>query len=126
MKLDYIAGINEYGDNIIRLYDFDSMQANEFRESINKIIIKKKESFSLDTVNYIEPRNCKLILRISDEDTGIITYDNKNFFCDLTMEGYKNMVSLLEPFCNKETKGYQWLYDIDSDIDFLFSPAGTW
>jgi hypothetical protein len=36
------------------------------------------------------------------------------------------MVALLDPFCNKETKGYQWLYDIDSDIDFLFSPAGTW
>jgi len=126
MKLDYTADTNEYGDNIIRLYDFDSVQANEFRESILQIIIKKKQSFSLDTVDYIESRNCKLILRISDEDTGISTYDNKNFFCDLTMEGYKKMVSLLEPFCVKETKGYQWLYEIDSDIDFLFSPAGTY
>lgn len=126
MKLDYISNTNEYGDNIVRLYDFDSIQASEFRESINKIIIKKKQSFSLDTADYIEERNCNLILRIAEEDIGITTYDNKNFFCDLTLEGYKKMVALLEPFCNKETKGYQWLYDIDSDIDFLFSPAGTW
>ena len=126
MKLDYIANTNEYGDNIIRLYDFDSVQATEFRDMISKLLIKKKQSFSLDAVPFIEERNCNLILRISDEDLGITTYDSKNFFCDMTKDGYEKIVSLLEPFCNKETKGYQWLYDIDSDIDFLFSPAGTW
>jgi hypothetical protein len=36
------------------------------------------------------------------------------------------MISLLDPFCIKDRKGYQYLYDIDNPIDFLFSPAGSW
>jgi hypothetical protein len=67
MLLDYIDKINEFGDNIVRLYDFDRSQADKFR-----------------------------------------------------------LISLLAPFCKKETKGYQWLYDVDSKTDFLFSPGGTW
>ena len=31
----------------------------------------------------------------------------------------------LEPFCNKETKSYQYLYDLDNPTDFIFSPSGT-
>ena len=126
MKLDYITNTNEYGENIVRLYDFDSKQATKLRNSIHDAIIKNKTELSLSSLNFIESRNCNLTLRIADEDAGINTYDNRNFFCELTIEGYEKMISLLEPFCNKETKGYQWLYDIDHEIDFLFSPAGTW
>jgi hypothetical protein len=66
------------------------------------------------------------MLRISSLDEGITSSDNKIFYCDLTISGYEQMLLLLEPFCKKETKGYQMLYDIDSLTDFLFSPSGTW
>jgi hypothetical protein len=33
------------------------------------------------------------------------------------------MAKLLEPFCKKETKGFQYLYDIDNPTDLLFSPS---
>jgi len=126
MQLDYIDKINEFGDNIVRLYDFDSSQAIKFQQILQQIIVVDKKHLDLSTVDFIQERNCNLILRISDEDTGIVRTGKQKFFCDLTIDGYKHMVSLLEPFCKRETKGYQWLYDIDSQTDFLFSPGGTW
>ena len=126
MQLDYIDKINEFGDNIIRLYDFDRSQAEKFHQIVAQTIIKDKKQLDLATVDFIQERNCNLILRISNEDIGIIRTGKKKFFCDLTIEGYESMISLLEPFCKKETKGYQWLYDIDSQTDFLYSPGGTW
>ena len=126
MKLDYINKYNEYGDNIVRLYDFDRYEALKFQQLITLNIILDKKQLDLTLVDFIQLRNCGLILRITNEDIGIWTKDRRLFYCDLTIHGYEQMVALLEPFCNKETKGYQWLYDIDSPTDFLFSPGGTW
>ncbi len=126
MTLDYINNVNAYGENIVRLYNFDKSEAEKFRSVIQKTIITEKKELDLGMTDFIHGRNCNLTLRISEEDTGILTSDKKNFFCDLTLKGYENMVSLLEPFCTKDTKGYQWLYDIDNETDFLFSPGGTW
>lgn len=126
MTLDYIHKVNEYGDNIVRLYNFDRSQAEKLKKLIADTIISNGTDLNLSLVNFIQPRNCNLILRIAAEDIGIVTSDNENFFCDLTTQSYIQMVSLLEPFCKRETNGYQWLYDIDSQTDFLFSPGGTW
>ncbi|HZK95395.1 MAG TPA: hypothetical protein VFC67_14400 [Prolixibacteraceae bacterium] len=126
MQLDYIDKINEFGDNIVRLYDFDSSQANQFQLIVKQIILVDKKPLDLSTIDFIQARNCNLILRISDEDAGIVRMGKQKFCCDLTLEGYEHMILLLEPFCKRETKGYQWLYDIDSQTDFLFSPGGTW
>ncbi len=126
MTLDYINNVNAYGENIVRLYNFDKSEADKFKSAILKTIIIEKKELDLGRTDFIQGRNCNLTLRISEEDTGIVTSDKINFFCDLTIKGYEHMVSLLEPFCTKETKGYQWLYDIDNETDFLFSPGGTW
>ena len=126
MKLDYIVNVNEYGDNIVRLYDFNMAQAVLFRQMIQDTIISNNSNLELSSLEFIQARNCKLTLRIGEEDIGIIASGKRNFYCDLTTQSYIHMISLLEPFCVKETNGYQWLYDIDSQTDFLFSPAGTW
>jgi hypothetical protein len=126
MTLDYIKHFNAYGENIVRLYNFDKSEAEQFRKVVQQTILTDKKSLDLNTTGFIHARNCSLVLRISEEDIGMVTEDEKNFFCDLTIHGYEQMVSLLEPFCKKDTKGYQWLYDIDNETDFLFSPGGTW
>jgi hypothetical protein len=126
MTFDYIGNINTYGDNLVRLYDFDMSQAIKFRKVILETIISEKKELDLATIDFMEGRNCNLTFRISDEDEGIITSDNINFFCDLTISGYEQMVILLKPFCVKETIGHQYLYDVDSSTDLLFSPKGTW
>jgi hypothetical protein len=126
MELDYIANINEFGENVVRLYNFDKSQGIKFRDLIQDSIVNRKQKLDLSQVDFIKTRNCNLILGLFKTDEGILSVDDKTFYCALTLEGYKNMLKLLEPFCRKETKGYQYLYDIDNPTDFLFSPAGTW
>ena len=126
MKLDYISNINTHGDNVVRLYDFDRSQAEKFYHLIEKTIVTDQQELALTSVDFIEARNCSLTLRLSEEDTGITAFSKKSFVCELTLAGYRQMLVLLEPFCKRETKGYQWLYDVDSSTDLLFSPAGTW
>lgn len=126
MQLDYIDNINEFGENVVRLYNFDKAQVIKFRALIEDTIINKKQKLDLSEVEFIEKRNCNLILGLFKTDEGILSSDNKTFYCALTLEGYHTMLKLLEPFCEKETKGYQYLYDVDNPTDFLFSPAGTW
>jgi len=126
MELDYIENINNYGEHVVRLYNFDKSQVIKFRDLIEDTIITKKEKLDLSKVDFIKMRNCNLILGLFKTDEGILSKDGKTFYCLLTLEGYENMLKLLEPFCIKETKGYQYLYDIDNPTDFLFSPAGTW
>ncbi|MBI4945187.1 MAG: hypothetical protein HY840_02160 [Bacteroidetes bacterium] len=126
MTLDYLDKVNGYGDCIVRLFDFDSLQAEKFRQAIQHTIIQNKKQLDLATLNFVEGINCTLTLRISDNDIGIISADNKMFFCDLSIGTYSQMTILLEPFCNKKSRGHQWLYDIDTLVDLLFSPTGTW
>ena len=125
MKLDYIDDINEYGDDMVRLYDFRKENSVKFRDLLKEFVSSGKNQFDLATVDFIEPRNCNLVLCISDEDEGIVTEDYFYFYCRLTAETYHQMIKILDAFCLRETSGYQFLYDLDTPTDLLFSPAGT-
>jgi hypothetical protein len=125
MELDYIENFNGLDENIVRLYNFNKVEAIKFRELLEDTIIAKKQKLDLSEVDFIYPRNCNLIFGLFKSDEGILTKDNKTFFCVLTLEGFTNMAKLLEPFCIKESKGYQYLYDIDNPTDLLFSPTAS-
>jgi len=125
MKLEFLDNINEYQDQVIRLFNFDRTEAKQFRDAIQKTLIEKEQALDLNSLEFIEKINCKLILHISETNEGIFSMDNKTFFCDLTMDGYKNMIQLLEPFCIKDSKSFTMLYDLDTQMDFLFSPYGS-
>lgn len=126
MELDFIEKVNEFGESVVRLYNFGMEEAVEFKAAIDFIILEHKKSLDLTKLSFIEPRNCTLALHITDEDLGIQTLDNQAFFCCLTLEGYAQMSALLEPYTQRKTKGFKVLYDVDTPIDFLFAPGGTW
>jgi len=126
MQLDFIENINAYEESVVRLYDFDKAQAIQFRDLIQHGIVDNKFKLNLSSFDFIEARNCNLIMGIGNDDEGIISADNETFYCILSLESYKKMILLLEPFCQKETKAYQYLYEVDTPIDLLFAPAGTW
>ena len=126
MEIDYIENINEFGENVVRLYNFDKSQSIKFRDLVKEVIIEKQQKLDLSQVDFIEGRNCNLILGLFKSDEGIFTLDNNTFYCLLTLEGFNKMLTLIEPFCKKESISHQYLYEIDNPIDFLFSPAGTW
>jgi hypothetical protein len=69
---------------------------------------------------------CRLILKVGSKDEGTIHVSNAVFECILTRATWENAEGLVEPFCEGNLSGYQWLYDLDTDIEFLFSPSGDW
>jgi len=125
MEVDYIENYNGLDENLVRLYNFDKKEANKFKKLLEETVIHKKQKLNLAEVDFIESRNCNLILGLFKSDEGILTKDNENFFCILTLEGFKKMVRLIEPFCKKETRGHQYLYDVDTPTDLLFCPSAT-
>lgn len=133
MKLEFLKDTSEDGhysdevnEQLIRLYDFDAAEAEKFCASIQNNLIVKQQSLDLSSLDFIEAVNCNLILKLSETDEGIITSDNKNFICELTPDNYMNIIKLCEPFCQNKSRGFRWLYELDTPIDFLFSPHGTW
>jgi len=125
MYLDYLTDINEFDENVVRLYGFEQPEAVQFKELIEKWLLSGAKSLDLSKVEFIEPRNCTVAFIMTDEDEGMVSADNTQFYCCLTKAGFEKMVELLAPYCSRDTSGYQWLYDIDNPTDFLFSPAGT-
>jgi hypothetical protein len=114
MKLEFLEHISEHGkstgvvtDQLVRLFDFDRDKAKSFKELIQRTIIERGESLDLTKVQFIDPINCNLTLRLAETSIGIITGDKTNSFCELTINEYENMVNLLNPFCVKESNGYQ-------------------
>ena len=124
MKLEFLYKINEFNEHAVRLSDFNSQQANLFRDALANVVITQQKSLDVHTLEFVESVNCLLTLRISNQDIGIEEVEGKHFYCDLTLEGYNNMYKLLTPFCLRESKGYQWMYEIDTPIDLLFSAGG--
>lgn len=125
MKLDYIENYNELDENLVRLYNFNMAEAIKFRDLLIEVVILKKQKLDLSQVDFIEPRNCNLVLGLFKTDEGILTKDNYNFFCILTMESFEKMIELIMPFCKKESRAHQYLYDIDNPTDLLFSPSAS-
>ena len=125
MKLDYIDNYNELQENLVRLYNFDKAEAIKFRDLLIEVVILKKQKLDLSQIDFIEPVNCNLILGLFKTDEGILTKDNQTFFCILTLKGFENMIKLIEPFCKKESRAHQYLYDIDNPTDLLFCPSAS-
>jgi hypothetical protein len=126
MEIDYLDDINGHDQNIVRLYNFNKAEAILFRDLLKETIIKNRQKLDVSKVDFIESRNCNLIFGLFKSDEGILTKDNETFFCILTLEGFNKMIELIEPFCKKESKGYQYLYDIDNPIDLMFCPSATY
>lgn len=126
MELDYIENVNGLHENVVRLYNFNKAEAIQLSELIQEIVLDKRERLDLSKIEFITPRNCNLILGLFRSDEGILSEDNETFYCVLTREGFKEMLRLIAPFCQKESRGYQYLYDIDNPTDLLFSPTASW
>jgi len=125
MELDYIDNVNGLNENIVRLFDFDKTEAIQLRDLLIDAILMRKEKLDLSQIDFITRHSCNLIFGLYKSDEGILSKDNETFFCILTLEAYKKMVELMEPFCVKESKSFQYLYDVDTATDLLFAPAAS-
>jgi hypothetical protein len=133
MKLEFLDDITDTNQNkdvffkqLIRLYHFNANEALRLSELINTTIIEKESSLDLGNVDFIEAINCSLQLKLSNSSFGIKAIDTFNFNCYLTKEDFLIMIERIKQFSKVELNEYQWLYDIDTPIELLFSPNGTW
>jgi hypothetical protein len=132
MKLEFLDDISNGGlfkdvvtNKLVRLFDFDSEDAERFQKAIHELVETGK-SISVHDLSFIKPINCSLTLLIGNEDLGIMKKGEGEFECKLTKEVYAEMIMLIQPFVDNKSGGYQWLYNNMAEIDFLFSPGGTW
>ncbi len=120
MVLDYKENINEFGDNLVRIYGFNKAEATLLRDVIRTEVLENKKELNLGALEFMVTFDFNLIMRLSETDEGVIAENGINY-CDLTREGYENMLFLIEPYCHKETRTFAYLYDVDSPTDIIFS-----
>lgn len=120
MKIEFLPNAHRPKEHILRIFDFDMKQARLFSDAI-KLVIGEGRTVHLAEFDFIQLVNCNLSLRISGMDIGVITDDDHNFYCKMSVSGYEAMLKLIEPFCQKESRSYAWMYDLDNPIDLLLS-----
>jgi hypothetical protein len=128
MRLEYLPD-GSPDCPLIRLYDFDSKQAEIFRERILALAAGSQDAIVVDELPQVEAIDaCRLVFKVSRGDRGILRFGAHNQFeCLLTQVSWEQVAGLTEPFCEAgDHRGYfQWL-DETSNISLLFSTDGHW
>ena len=125
MKLEYLPnGPNGLG--LIRLYEYVPGEVRELKGIARKLATGASKQISLQGEQWIVPvDDCRLTLQRGDSDFGVRRVGPLSFECELTVDGWRSVVSLLDQFCNSKTKRFQWLTQLGR-ISFLISLDGQW
>jgi hypothetical protein len=129
MKIEHLPNTDPEHpkDSIIRAFDFDSSEACHFRNILSSLANGSISEINLSGLPFVSAvGGCNLVLKVGTTDKGTIQVSNDVFECTLTSDTWQNAEGLVEPFCKGNLKGYQWLYNLNTDIQFLFSPNGKW
>ena len=125
MKLEYLPD-GPLGLGLIRLYEYVPGEVRELEGIARKLVASACEQISLQGEKWIVPvDDCRLTLQRGDGDFGIRRVGPLSFECELTVDGWRSMVSLLEQFCNSKTRRFLWLTQ-RGRIYFLVSLDGHW
>jgi hypothetical protein len=129
MKIQHLTNTNpaQPKESILRIFDFVSSEACQFRDVLSKLANGSVSVIDLSGLAFVTSIDgCRLILKAGMRDKGLNHVSSATFECTLTKLTWENAEGLVEPFCEGNLSGYQWLYDLDNDIEFLFSPSGDW
>jgi hypothetical protein len=125
MKLEYLPH-GPHGSGLIRLYEHVPGEVRELKGIAGKLATGASEQISLEGEKWIVPvDDCRLTLQRGDGDFGVRRVGPLSFECELTLDGCRSVVSLLEQFCNSKNKRFQWLIK-RGRIYFLISLDGQW
>jgi hypothetical protein len=129
MRIEYLTNTNPTHpkESILRIFDFDSIQACQFKDLLSKLASGSASEIDISDLPFVTPVDgCHLVLKVGRRDRGLVRVSSTIFECILTRLTWDNAEGLVEPFCEANLSGYQWLYDMDTDIQLLFSPRGDW
>ena len=125
VKLEYLP--NGSPDcPLMRLFEFDQSEAQRLRQLVRLLIAGDCQDVALHNEAWVESvGGCSLNLRRGKRNQGIRKSQTLKFGCVLTPDGWSNVEALLEPFCESNTPGFQWLTH-DGRVALLISPNGQW
>jgi hypothetical protein len=125
VKLEHLPAAPDGHDELIRLFNFDAREAAALMAVVSDWLRDPSGPLQLDTLPFIFNVNCSVRSVVADKDEGIWAIGAGAFECRSRIASIEWMLNLMEPF-SKEATGYQWLYDLDTPIELLFSPMGAW
>jgi len=130
MKIEFLKEYNSANpkESIFRIYDFNSGEIKKLVVIFSELANGKVSEIDLRNQTFINPvGDVNLVLQLGSIDKGIFKRSENVFVCSLSKAGWENAIDLVQPFAESEDiNGYQWLYDLNSDIDFLLSRNGKW
>ena len=125
MKLEYLAEGSPVCP-LIRLYEFNHEEVLKLRELVRSLVTGDRQSVALQDEVWVEPvAGCCLSLHRGNRDQGVCKVAPLNFECVLGSDGWSNVEGLLDPFCDSNTAGFQWLTH-DGTAALLISQNGQW
>jgi len=125
MKLEFLAeGAPDCP--LIRIYSFTRAEALRLKEIADQLADSRTLEVALHDESFVEPIDaCCLTLRREKRDQGVFQFAPLRFNCVLSDKGWLNFSGLLQPFCETDANGFQWLSE-QGPISFLMSVNGTW
>lgn len=129
MKIEHLTSTNPANpkESILRIFDFNPSEACQFKDKLSQLANGSVSAIDLSAHPFMTSIDgCHLILKADTRDKGVIRTSGSIFECILTRSTWGNAEGLVQPFCGRDISGYQWLYDLDTDIRLLFSPRGDW
>jgi len=125
MKVEYLSDGSD--GPLLRIYDFDSLEAQRLRELFLELAEGRSERAALDALEDIEmTEQCAVTLRVGAWDRGLrkMNGDDRKLECVLREETWGRLAELTDAFCDSEMRARaQWL-DTSGQIKLLLSVDG--
>lgn len=111
---------------LLRLYDFDPAEARQLQHAVLRLVRQSDEMIALHQQPGIQPvAGCELTLLRADNVQGVRETAPGKFEWLYSIDGWLEIAGLIQPFCQDDAVGFQWLSRIGK-IAVLLSRDGSW
>ena len=125
MKIEYIAS-GDIDTPLIRLYDFGRDGAFTLHLAVNDLASGVRDQVELQELPGVESLGgCRLGLHAGSQDLGVVK-QGTHFTWTLTRAAWRDVGSLITPFCERAAPGMFQHLDLVGEIAVVFSVDGSW
>jgi len=125
MKIEYIAN-GDIDTPLIRLYDFGRDGALTLHLAVNDLASGVRDQVELQELPGVESLgDCRLSLHAGSQDLGVVEHGT-HFTWTLTRAAWRDVGSLIAPFCERAAPGMFPHLDLVGKIAVVFSVDGSW
>jgi hypothetical protein len=111
---------------LIRIYAFSRVEVHSLRELVQSVSSGPRKRVDLQAPPWVEAiQGCGVSPVLGDRDRGVRQTASANFECFLSSNGWQDVEGLLDPFCESDVAGFQWLTN-KGKVALLFSHSGGW